>query len=199
MERRNALELETWKEVARRADVQAVLDALAARLATELPGAALRVRAIDAARSSLETVGSTGAAPPSGRDHFEPAEWQRLVAWAARREIFSGAARDVRQRFGPVVGEAERCDCRLGALIEGEGLIGIVVLSSTARGGLGPSHSTRLQALLDPLPVGFGCGSLDGLEHDEAGQAGRAIGEGGALPTCVDGGPEPRIPWLAFA
>ena len=103
MERLESLELEAWKEVARHAGIQAVLHALSTRLTRDLPGASIRIRAVDPARSRLDTVGALGRSPATGRDTLEPADWQRLVSWAAEGEVLAGSGREIRSRFGAVI------------------------------------------------------------------------------------------------
>jgi len=151
MEKSAPLALEAWKEVARQPGLQDVLDGLAERLERELPGTALRVRAIDPARSTVETVASLGRSSGRSRDVLDPERWQQILAWAGRRELAAGPARDLRKRFGGVVGERDRGDLRIGALFDDASLIGVVVLVSTTARPLDAQHAQRLSLLLDPL------------------------------------------------
>ena len=100
MERRDSLALEAWKAVARHAAIQDVLDSLSIPLTRDLAGAALRVRAIDPARSTIETIASLGRTPVGGREDLGSGDWQRLAAWSATGEIARGTAR----RFAPASG-----------------------------------------------------------------------------------------------
>ena len=151
MERLESLELEAWKEVARHAGVQDVLQALSPRLTRDLPGASLRIRAVDPARTSLDTVAAFGRNAASGRDTLEPADWHRLVAWASEGEVLAGSAREIRSRVGAVIGKHERADFRIGPLVDGANLIGVAILASADRARLGPQQTQRLDALLAPL------------------------------------------------
>lgn len=151
MDRLEALRLEAWKEVARHSAIQDVLDALAERWFRDLPGTALRIRSLDPARGSLDTTGTLGRAPTTGRDTLEPPDLQRLVEWAAEDEIASGTARQLRARFGATVTPQERSDLRVASLVDGENLLGVALLSSTDRRPLGTLHDQRLKALREPL------------------------------------------------
>ena len=151
MERLESLKLEAWKEVARHAGIQGVLDALTDRLTRDLPAAGIRIRAVDAAHTGLDTLGTFGRSPASGRDTLEPPDWQRLVSWAAEGEVLAGSARAIRSRFGAVIGDHERADFRIGPLLDGSNLIGIAIFSSANRAPLGPQHTQRLTALLEPF------------------------------------------------
>jgi len=151
VEKHQGLALDAWKEVARQPGLQEVLDALADRLDHDLPDTALCVRAVDAMRSSVETVAAVGRSSGRSRDVLEPAAWQQLLAWAGRRELAAGPARDLRRRFGDMVGERERGDLRIGPLFDGASLIGVALLASTAKRPLEPAAAQRLSVLLEPL------------------------------------------------
>ncbi|MFO0690563.1 MAG: sigma-54 dependent transcriptional regulator [Myxococcota bacterium] len=151
MERLESLVLEAWKEVGRQQGVQAVLDALGDRLVRELAGAALRIRAFDVGRSALDTVGALGRDPGAARDVLEPHERQALLDWSSEGATAHGRARDLRRRFGPVVGERERGELRLAPLLDESRLVGIAIL--TGPGGRPPSPAVvqRFGALCEPI------------------------------------------------
>ncbi len=151
MQRDQTLALDAWKEVARHPGIQDVLDALGERLTGDLAGATLRVLAADPTRRSVEGVASLGRSPAGARESLEPAAWEALIAWAMRREVVAGSAREMRRRFGAVVSARERGDLRIGPLLDGDRLIGIAILASADRRPLCPLYSQRLAVLLEPL------------------------------------------------
>jgi transcriptional regulator with GAF, ATPase, and Fis domain len=144
-----SLLLDAWREVGRRDGIQDLLDALRGRLAEELPATGIRVRALDHGRLALDTLGVTGRRPDPLRDGFEADAWQRLLAWAHTRELLRGRAGAIRKRLGPVVAPAERGECLIGPLMDGDTALGIAIFS--AADPQPPAHEKRARALLEPL------------------------------------------------
>ncbi len=138
-------------EVARRPGVQEVLDALADRLTRDLPHARLRVHALDPARGCVEPVAVHGPGALRGRESLSHEVLERILAWAREGAIAAGPARELRARFGGVIGERERGELRIAPLLENELPIGLAVLSSTERKPLTSGHSQRFAALREPL------------------------------------------------
>jgi transcriptional regulator with GAF, ATPase, and Fis domain len=151
MEMTQPLLLDAWREVGRHAGVQATLDALEARIARDLPGAALRVRALDHGRRSLDTLGALGLHPSTLRDQIEPDRWEALLAWARQGELLRGRAEVVRKQLGPIVSEAEKGECVIGPLLEDSTILGLAILTTASKQGLGSPHLKRMRALLEPL------------------------------------------------
>ena len=151
MERIAPLLLDVWREVGKRAGVQQTLDALAQRLAEELPAEAIRVRALDHARLALDTLGSIGSRPAALRDAFEPEVWERLLEWGRAGALLHARAGPLRRRLGPLVPATERGDLLVGPLRGEGGLLGVAILSTRGGRVFGRGHEERLRALLDPL------------------------------------------------
>jgi transcriptional regulator with GAF, ATPase, and Fis domain len=142
---------EAWREVGRHAGVQATLDALAPRMTAELPAASIRVRALDRARRSLDTLGAAGRRPEALRDDFEPDAWERLLDWARSGELLHGRAGAIRKRLGPVVPAEERGEILVGPLSREGALLGVAILSARGGQAFARGHEQRVRALLEPL------------------------------------------------
>jgi hydrogenase-4 transcriptional activator len=151
MERNSSLVLEAWKEAGRHPDVQALLDALGERLSRELGGSFLRIRAVDVDRGLIETTASVGRSTARARDSLQTHEAQALRDWGAAGDAITASARELRRRFGPVVGQRERGAVRMAPLRQDQTLLGVALLTAPAARPPGPALIQRFGALLEPL------------------------------------------------
>lgn len=151
MDRHHSLVLDAWKEAGRQPDVQALFDALGPRLSRELGGALLRIHAADLGRAQLDPIAAVGRAPSSERSSLQPHEAQALIEWSSAGEDVAATARELRHRFGPVVGVRERGIIRMAPLRQDGALIGLALLSGPDKRSPGPTVVQRFRALLEPI------------------------------------------------
>jgi transcriptional regulator with GAF, ATPase, and Fis domain len=157
VERFLPLLLEVWKEACRHIQIDESVTRITPVLVRRLPLDHLLIRRFDNARSCLDTVARGdrgGDGPPlAGRSSCSAEELQRLLVWAASRQVARGEAATVRTALPGLLPEGLAGPILAGGLIGSEGPVGVAVLGAQPPRRFDLEHEQMLQALLDPLAV----------------------------------------------
>jgi hydrogenase-4 transcriptional activator len=151
------LALAVWREVSRHLEIAGAVERLAPLLAGWLPVDLILVRGVDLPERGLETAAAgrarPGPRPGLSRSECGVEEFESLLAWCRRGEVWHAQAGVVRERWPGGLPAEVMGDTLVGGLAGQEDVAGLLILMAAGGDAFCEGHERMVAALLEPLGV----------------------------------------------